>query len=245
MLNSRKVVAMDIIKHAEVFNPSKVVGTVAVVGVGALGSALALQLAKLGLTNIILFDDDKVEPHNLPNQILYGPADVGEYKTFAAIGMIERLTGYRPYVGIGNNWNVPDKLTTKSQLRNAGVTHVFIAVDSMAARKAIFNGCVYMNPDIAYYNEGRMGSRAGSLYAFDPKELAKSKAYRTDALYDDDQVTIDKAACGTILSIGATANMLACAMIWHFIESSMGRQPKYEELAFSTSDLSVHHKGNL
>lgn len=227
---------MDITKHWSVFDPSKLGrGKIAIAGVGALGSALAIQLAKLGNENMVLFDHDEVEAHNLPNQILYGPDDIGSDKVTAARDAILRLTGYKP--SIRN-----EKLEGKYQLE--GVTNLFVCVDSMAARKAIFNSCVFLNPQLDYFCEGRMNAREGTLYGFEPTDLSKAKEYRLHHLYDDSDVPEDRGTCGNVLSIGATAMTLACQMTWHFInfhaEKDHGKQAN--EISFSVNDLAVHSK---
>ncbi len=53
--------------------------TIAIVGCGAIGSYVASSLAKMGLTNFNLYDFDKIEVHNLPNQF-FKEKDVGKYK---------------------------------------------------------------------------------------------------------------------------------------------------------------------
>lgn len=60
--------------------------SVMVLGCGSLGSAQAMLLARSGVGRLILADRDRVEPYNLPTQILYDESDVREraYKAEAA-----------------------------------------------------------------------------------------------------------------------------------------------------------------
>ncbi|MFY0602593.1 MAG: ThiF family adenylyltransferase [Flavobacteriaceae bacterium] len=53
---------------------------IAVIGAGGIGSPLATMLAKMGASEIDLFDDDSVEEHNLPR--IYGAShkDINKYK---------------------------------------------------------------------------------------------------------------------------------------------------------------------
>ena len=51
-------------------------GHVAVVGLGALGSAVAEMLARAGAGHLSLYDRDVLELHNLQRQSLYTEADV-------------------------------------------------------------------------------------------------------------------------------------------------------------------------
>ena len=61
-----------------------------VVGAGGLGTPAALYLAAAGVGTIGLVDGDRVEASNLHRQILYGPDDVGTYKTRAAARALRR-----------------------------------------------------------------------------------------------------------------------------------------------------------
>jgi bacteriocin biosynthesis cyclodehydratase domain-containing protein len=58
--------------------------TVAVIGLGGLGSWVALSLAMSGVGHLVGYDDDRVEAGNLHRQILYGEADIGLPKADAA-----------------------------------------------------------------------------------------------------------------------------------------------------------------
>ena len=53
---------------------------VLIVGVGGLGSPIALYLAGAGVGTLGLVDDDKVSISNLQRQVLYAEADVDQSK---------------------------------------------------------------------------------------------------------------------------------------------------------------------
>ncbi|MGH3990591.1 MAG: HesA/MoeB/ThiF family protein, partial [Pseudonocardiaceae bacterium] len=63
----------------------------AVIGVGGLGSFVALELAYLGVGHLTLIDPDRVEPSNLNRLIGAGPDDVGRYKVDVFREVIERV----------------------------------------------------------------------------------------------------------------------------------------------------------
>lgn len=65
--------------------------SVLIVGLGALGSPVALYLAAAGVGRIGLLDDQRVEPSNLNRQILYQDRDQGRLKVEAAHDRLHAL----------------------------------------------------------------------------------------------------------------------------------------------------------
>jgi molybdopterin/thiamine biosynthesis adenylyltransferase len=65
--------------------------SVAIVGVGGLGTAAAIQLAMVGMGQITLIDADKVQASNLNRQLLFDPQDIGEDKAIQAAKKIQQL----------------------------------------------------------------------------------------------------------------------------------------------------------
>ena len=83
--------------------------TVGIAGVGGLGSAVAVALARVGVGNLIIADFDVVEPSNL-NRQQYFIDQIGRYKVDA---LVENLQRINPYVAVGahcvvlNRENIP------------------------------------------------------------------------------------------------------------------------------------------
>ena len=70
---------------------------VTVLGVGGLGSYVALALGAAGVGSLLLVDDDVVEEHNLNRQVLYTSADVGTSKVLAAR---DRVAAVNPHIHV-------------------------------------------------------------------------------------------------------------------------------------------------
>jgi bacteriocin biosynthesis cyclodehydratase domain-containing protein len=74
--------------------------TVCLIGLGGIGSWVALPLVEAGLGTLVGVDGDAVEESNLNRQALYGEADVGRRKAEAAGDRLRALEGRLRYVGI-------------------------------------------------------------------------------------------------------------------------------------------------
>ena len=68
--------------------------TVAVVGVGGVGSVTAEMLTRCGIGKLILFDYDKVELANM-NRLFFQPHQAGLSKVAAAAKTLEGILTYR------------------------------------------------------------------------------------------------------------------------------------------------------
>lgn len=67
--------------------------TVAVCGLGGLGSNIAVSLARAGIGKLILIDFDRVDTTNLHRQ-QYKASQVGEYKTSALAANLKEIAPY-------------------------------------------------------------------------------------------------------------------------------------------------------
>lgn len=195
---------MDLRRHVELFDPEEFTTPITILGAGATGSFVAYQLAKLGIEDITVYDFDKIEPHNIPNQ-LFGINDVGEMKVDALRERIYRDTG----IGIKV---VADKFTTQ---RLSGV--VIMQVDSMKERGRIFNQHIYLKPNVKLMVESRMGLDMGRVYNINPIDLKSSKRYQ-ESLYGDEDSEVS--ACGASMTVITSAINIASMVVrqvinWH------------------------------
>jgi molybdopterin/thiamine biosynthesis adenylyltransferase len=199
---------MDLIKHLELFNPDKLRGKqIAVIGAGATGSMTVLQLAKLGVENIHVYDFDTIEPHNIPNQLLYGVNDIGYFK---ADILADKVNGL-----VGKHVVMPYKKKVESRKLYQEV--VFFCVDTMASRIEIFNKGIYLNGITELVIDMRMNARTALVFALDPRTKGAVDSYRAE-LYTDEEVEPLKGNCGVVLSVGPTAALTSSLAIWQFIE---------------------------
>ncbi|XP_048510366.1 ubiquitin-like modifier-activating enzyme 5 isoform X2 [Athalia rosae] len=124
--------------------------TVAVVGVGGVGSVTAEMLTRCGIGKLVLFDYDKVELANM-NRLFFQPHQAGLSKVDAAAKTLQAIN---PDVEIEtHNYNITtvdnfqhfmDTISTSS-LKNGAVDLVLSCVDNFEARMAINTACNELN----------------------------------------------------------------------------------------------------
>ena len=116
--------------------------TATVIGVGAIGRQVALQLAAIGARRLELVDFDRVEMSNVTTQGYLG-ADVGQPKVDATRRAVELID---PTIAVGT---VADRFRAKQPIGEA----VFCCVDSISARAAIWRAVEHR---CQFWADGRM-----------------------------------------------------------------------------------------
>lgn len=103
--------------------------TVAIVGLGGVGSIVAEYLARLGLGHLILIDDDTVEETNLPRLIAAARRDIGKPKVDLARRNIRRANPTTKVTNLQAGVQEPDALGLLT-----AADWIFLAADTHAAR---------------------------------------------------------------------------------------------------------------
>ena len=116
--------------------------TATVIGVGAIGRQVALQLAALGVPRLQLIDFDTVEDTNVTTQG-YDFEDVGQLKVDATAGAVQRID---PLIDVDA---VPDRYRSRIEIGDV----VFCCVDSISARSAIWRS---VSRRCRFWCDGRM-----------------------------------------------------------------------------------------
>jgi molybdopterin-synthase adenylyltransferase len=116
--------------------------TTTVIGVGAIGRQVALQLASIGVRRLQLVDFDRVEASNVTTQGFLA-ADIGQFKVAAASQAVQAID---PTISVNAT---AERFRAKQPI---GET-VFCCVDSIAARSSIWRSVRYR---CAFWADGRM-----------------------------------------------------------------------------------------
>lgn len=187
-----------------------------VIGAGATGSYVVLQLAKMGLSNIHVWDKDTIESHNLPNQ-LYGLSDVGKSKVEALHDIILANTGIKIF---------PHNEFVDSNMTEPLGDIVFLLTDTMSSRKEIYESCLKLGSS-SLCIETRLSATQGRIYSFDPTDFAMQDKWEK-TLYSDAEA--ERSECGTTITMGASSSMMASMAVWQMIKWYKNSVPEFEIL---------------
>lgn len=115
--------------------------TVAICGLGGLGSNIAIALARAGVGKLILIDFDRVDITNLHRQ-QYKANQIGRYKTEA---LAESLLEIAPYTETETITDRIAEANISSLLKDADI--VCEAFDNAEAKAMLVNGVLEQLPD--------------------------------------------------------------------------------------------------
>lgn len=205
---------MNLNKSYEFFQPEMLgKDRIHIIGCGAIGSTVAENLVRFGITNITLYDFDKVEPHNIANQ-MFVQADIGKLKVDAVADMLESINpevhnGIRK---IEDGWNGQ---------RLSG--YVFLCVDNIELRKKIAESC-RMNTFIKGMFDFRMGLTDAQHYAADWKntQMVDDFISSMDFTHEEAQEATPVSACNITLSVCPTVRAIVAYGVSNFINFVKG-----------------------
>lgn len=188
---------------------------VVLIGAGGIGSPMALILSKMGVPRITVFDDDKVEPHNLPNQ-LYRKRDIGKLKVVALKEICEDFSDVEFTA-------VPTRFTQNIRERSI----VISGVDSMKSRMEIWQK-IKLNPAVVLYIDARMGKEMVKIYRVDPSDIKSVKEYEESLHSDEEAIPLPCTERAIIYT-----SLYPAARVPHMIRSLYTEMPQiYKELFF-------------
>lgn len=108
-----------------------------IIGMGGLGSPVAMYLAAAGVGRLSLVDDDQVDLSNLQRQIAHRTADIGRFKVESAGDTLRALN---PLIEVTT---LPMRLNDAELRERVGEADVVVdACDNLATRLAINAACV-------------------------------------------------------------------------------------------------------
>ena len=166
--------------------------TATVIGVGAIGRQVALQLAAIGIGRLQLIDFDKVEETNITTQG-YFQADLGILKvqaTRVAVSLIDDQIEVDP---------IEDRFRPKQSTGEA----VFCCVDSISAREAIWRSIQHR---CSFWTDGRM--RGEVIRVLTASDISGRSHYATTLFPQSEVQTGACTSRSTIYSAGIAAGLM-------------------------------------
>jgi len=215
-------------------------GSVAIIGLGGLGTTAAAYLSMAGVGKIRLVDQDTVETHNLQRQILYSIDDVRKPKVEAAA---KRLATLNPQVRLEP---IPENVREANA--DAIIAHcncVVDGLDNMATRYIINRACV--RNSIPYVFAGAIGME-GNLSVFRPPTTPCLECVMPDL--DDRYLP----TCETRGVLATTPGSMAALEATETIKLLTGMQPLLEgkllvcdlrEMDFRTVEIQIRPSCNV
>ena len=166
--------------------------TATVIGVGAIGRQVAIQLAALGVPRLQLIDFDTVEDTNVTTQG-YDFEDVGQLKVDATAGAVQRID---PLIDVDA---VPDRYRARIEIGDV----VFCCVDSISARSAIWRS---VSRRCRFWCDGRM---LGEIIRVLAVADAESRRHYPTTLFRQSEAQAGRCtAHGAIYTAGIAAGLM-------------------------------------
>ena len=197
-------------RQMAIVSPEQLAFPIVVIGAGAIGSATVLTLAKMGCSDITVWDDDLLEEHNIPNQ-LCKPSMVGRPKVEA----LRELTLELTELAI----KVENRRYRGQKLRGL----VIAAVDSMDARQVIWKR-VKLDVDVPLLIDARMGAEFARLYAIHPCSPEEIDFYESNLYSSPQAERLPCSARSIIYCPTVVAGFVALLVKQHAIGKSLPRE---------------------
>ena len=204
---------MDLSKSYEFFQPEKDTARIHIVGCGSVGSTVAENLARCGVTKMTLWDFDKVEPHNIVNQ-MFNQNDVGKLKVDA---LKDILTDINP--------EIADKIEVKPEGWQGKLMsgYIFLCVDSIELRREIVEKHMG-SPYVKAVFDFRTLLESAQHYAADwsdskmKEDLLNSMQFSHDEAKDETPIS----ACGVALGVATTVRLISALGVNNYINFVKG-----------------------
>lgn len=205
---------MDLSKSYDYFQPEKNDSRIHIIGCGSVGSTVAENLARSGVTNFSLWDFDEVEPKNLANQ-MFRAKDVGKKKVDA---LLDILTEINPE--IADSARLFDKGWTGQKLSG----YVFLCVDNIELRRKIVEQHMD-NPYVKAMFDFRTRLEDAQHYAADWSDYKMKQDFLASMQFSHDEAAEETpvSACNVTLSVCPTVRIVCAYGVANFMNFWNGK----------------------
>lgn len=208
---------LDLKKSYEYFQPEKDDSRIHIIGCGSVGSTVAENLARCGLTKFTLWDFDKVEPHNLANQ-MYRQQDVGRLKTEALLDILKEIN---------------PEVASDAELKSEGWSgkllsgYIFLCVDNIDLRREIVEKHMD-SPYVKAMFDFRTRLEDAQHYAADWNDFKMKQDFLNSMNFSHDEAKEETpmSACNVSLSVCPTVRIICAYGVSNFMNFWNGKPLK-------------------
>lgn len=205
---------MDLSKSYDFFQPEKDDAKIHIVGCGSVGSTIAENLARCGVKNMVLWDFDTVEAHNIVNQ-MFRQQDVGKSKVEALKDILCDI-----------NPEIVDTVELKPEGWQGKLMsgYIFLCVDNIELRRQIVEKHMD-SPYVKAVFDFRTLLESAQHYAADwsdykmKQDLLKSMQFSHEEAAAETPVS----ACGVTLGVATTVRLVCALGVNNYINFVKGK----------------------
>lgn len=190
--------------------------TVAIVGLGAIGSQASLLLARAGIGNLILIDRDSVELSNLQRQGLFGESDVGSPKAIASKKHLEKINSKINITACSSDLN---NESISRLIHNKKTNLILDCTDNVETRFLINDYALQNN--IPWIHAGAIKSTAFLMNIIPKKTPCYSCIFNNSASFE---------TCETSGVLGTVTSLIASLQVSEAFKILLDKNPSRELL---------------
>lgn len=202
---------ISLIKSRDFFNPDNDKARVHIIGCGSVGSTIAENLARCGVTRITLYDFDEVEAKNVHNQMFFDK-HIGMSKVEALADILKEINPDIEY---------DLKLEPKGWNGKMLSDYIFLAVDNIELRKK-FVEQHFDNPNIKAVFDVRTALTGAQHYAADWSDRDQKQSLLNTMEFSHDEVEEVTSACGVTLGVITTVRLISAYAVNNYIRFTKG-----------------------
>lgn len=199
---------MNLVKSYDFFKPEAVKGSIHIIGCGSVGSTVAENLARCGLTNLVLWDFDTVESHNVVNQ-MFTSKHIGRPKVECLAEMLEEI-----------NPDIKGHVKTEPNGWQGKMLsgYIFLCVDNIELRQKIAKMHV-QSPYVKAMFDFRTRLTDAQHYAADWSSYQSKTEFiaSMDFTHDEAAEATPVSACNVSLSVAPTLRTVCAYGVANFM----------------------------
>ena len=202
---------MDLSKSYEFFQPDADDSMIHIVGCGSVGSTVAENLARCGVSRFTLWDFDIVEPHNIVNQ-MFRQQDVGRPKVEALKDLLLEI-----------NPDITVKMKPEGWKGESMSGYVFLAVDSIELRKQIVE-TIFDSIFVKAVFDFRTLLESAQSYGADWQDMQMKQNLLNTMQFTHEEAAAETpvSACGVTLGVATVVRIISALGVNNYINFVKG-----------------------